>query len=306
MSLQTRLADFVAAVGADIKQARARLTDLETVRGEGLRPGVTGSGSFVITLNSSSQVTVSGGTAWGNLGSGLLTRSTAPNPTVFSGIPATPASNRLDQIYFDLADGLVKRAAGTPGASVSKDNRTGFAALPATAVLLYDIQITASGITADNIRDRRPFAFGSSYFAMLTGGDQTMTPGSPITFAGAATITGTQVRLECTGAPVTIEIVGQKNQTTNDYMVFYLSDQGPGQSAPVQVPVPGFGPTSEAKETVIVYRHTYTPTPGSHLFSWRAQASAGISIVRKTASIPLFIGFREDVTATQNSNNGTT
>lgn len=302
MSLQTRLAAFINAVGADINLLQSRAQSLEGYRGvDALQPGVVAAGDFAVTATTATSVTTAAGTVWGRSGTLMLpTRIAQGN---FTGIAAPSAGNaRLDQIYYDPASTSINIMTGTVGttAAVTLATRTGAGTLPTNAVLLQDVLVTSTGVSTGNIRDRRPWARGAHYYSSIVSGDQTMTNGSPITFAGAGTITGTQVRLECSGAPMVAKLVGQKSQSTADYMGFMLSQDGTQIAVPV-------GPNSEVKTQAFNYEVEFTPSAGSHLFLWKAQAAAGVAVIAKSSGAggsPLIVSFEEKVRA--NSNNGLT
>ena len=92
---------------------------------------------------------------------------------------------RLDQVILEVLDqqhagasnlAQIRVVAGTPSVGATLDNRTGAAALPASALLLADV-IVANGettIDAVDIRDRRPFPCAGTIPPLLTDVDMVM------------------------------------------------------------------------------------------------------------------------------------
>jgi hypothetical protein len=97
---------------------------------------------------------------------------------------------RIDQIIlraYDSIDGgagsdnaVLEVIAGTATAGATLDNRTGAAALPATAVRLADVLVIngAATITNSSIRDRRPWAGGVSFQTVRTTNNNWSTGGA--------------------------------------------------------------------------------------------------------------------------------
>lgn len=126
-----------------------------------VQSGVLGAGDCGLTVNSTTSVTVAGGVAY--LSSGARV---APTGATLSGISATSAGNaRLDQVAVQT-DGSIVRVAGAGGSAttVTLASRSGAGTLPAGAMLLWDILVTSSGVTAINTRDRRRRARGTEYW----------------------------------------------------------------------------------------------------------------------------------------------
>lgn len=122
------------------------------------QPGILADRHGDLVVNSVSQVTVKAGIFWVLDATSILTRCSAAADTVLAGIPAAAASNfRLDQLVVD-STGVVSRLAGTQGTTVTLDNRTGAASIPAGSMLLWDLLVTSTGVTSANSWDRRTWA----------------------------------------------------------------------------------------------------------------------------------------------------
>jgi hypothetical protein len=111
-----------------------------------LQPGVVGNSDFTLTVDSSSQVTISSGTFLFR-SEGQYVAATAEAPTSLSGIPAASASNyRVDQVVLNLDTETVTRVQGTQGTTTDLLNRTGATALTSAQARLYDMLVTPSGV----------------------------------------------------------------------------------------------------------------------------------------------------------------
>lgn len=122
------------------------------------QPGVTAERFGDLVVGSTTQVTVKKGVFYVLDPSSILTRCEQVADTVLGAIPAASASNfRLDQLVVDYT-GAVSRLEGTQGTTVTLDNRTGAASIPAGSMLLWDLLVSSSGVTLANAWDRRTWA----------------------------------------------------------------------------------------------------------------------------------------------------
>lgn len=265
---------------------------------DGLQAGVVAAGDAALTVNSTTQVTAAAGTVYHTV-SGVLTRLT-PGSTVMGSIPLASASNfRLDQIVMDTA-GAISRLQGTQGTTVTLANRTGAAAL-GTNMLLHDVLVTATGVTAANVRDRRPWARGAYVRILRNSANYTSTSAT----LAAIDATNLAPRIECTGVPLRISL--QVN-------VFHSVANAFAQIAPAMdgTLVDGsaagrwqfyIGPTATTGSWKTL-TWTVVPAAGSHVFAPQfALVTAGTVTLFAAATTPLLYTVEELVR--QNSSNGT-
>lgn len=126
--------------------------------GDAWQPGVTFERHGDLTVNSTSQVTINSGYFWVLDPTSTLVRVSVNSNAVLGSIPAASASNfRLDQVVVD-STGVISLLQGTEGTTVTLDNRTSAANIPAGSMLLWDILVTSSGVTGANTWDRRSWA----------------------------------------------------------------------------------------------------------------------------------------------------
>lgn len=137
-----------------------------------LQPGVLVATDYMLTVDSTMQVTIAAGTMWLLNATGLLVRTSKAAPTVLAGIPAA-VNNRIDQIVVDSA-GVPSRLqaatdlAGNTLTAFPQSGTGGRAAIPAGSRATWDLQVTNAGVVLANCRDRRPWARGFERTIALT------------------------------------------------------------------------------------------------------------------------------------------
>lgn len=152
--------------------------------------------------------------------------------TVNEAITAAHATlPRIDQIILRVYDtahdasgqsiAAIERLTGTATSGATLDNRTGVAALPATAMRLADILVPAASttVTAANIRDRRTWARGAFYHVISRAGDYVAPAGFAYVDPGILL-----PRMELSGVPVrvTLSVTG-KHSTSNGEIVVIMN-----------------------------------------------------------------------------------
>jgi hypothetical protein len=185
-----------------------------------------------------------------------------------SGIPAASASNfRIDSIVVSSA-GVVSRLQGTQSTTTTMANRTGAATIPAGSMLLYDLLIASTGVSA--IRDRRPWAAGVNYRYKYTGGNITIPAATPAVLAGLRAF-----RLECSGNPIKFTYTGRFDtaavQGAWTSIVPYVDGSPPADLTTNQAATPSgmvlnSGPGAGAYGMGIT--QIMAPAAGSHLFQF--------------------------------------
>lgn len=207
---------------------------------------------------------------------------------------AADATNpRIDQIVLKIEDSgdlgsaadqaTIVVVAGTATSGATLDNRNGAAALPSNCLRLADVLIpaTATAVLAANVRDRRPWARGAYRRIARTanaaaGSDYTTTATS------AAQIDGTNLapRIECSGAPLRVALVGGwTHGTTGGLARFQLrvdAAQSEGQAASDTNVSLGNDQSTGAS-------WDFVPTAGSHVLSPYYWTGAGTLTLRAQA-----------------------
>lgn len=255
------------ALAEDVQQALGSTTI-------GMQEGVTDAGAFEVTQ-------ASGGASMvldvaSNVGAGAYVADDGLSPArqaLFYVGPTASKSTvtasaahatlpRVDAIVLSLA-GVVSLVAGTATAGATLDNARdgshGGAAIPSDALHLADVLVPATDTTLANsqIRDRRKWARGA--YQRLTE------PGHSTTSSTLVEINNTQVRIECSGAPVRVAAAFAFSITVDKFVTFNLLVDGASQTAKI---TQGRGATGNFLQAL----WTVTPAAGSHVFSL-AQAS---------------------------------
>lgn len=275
---------------------------------DGLQAGVLLAGDCALTVNSTSQVTVAGGTVFVNA-QGLLIRAT-PSITVLSSIAAA-VNNRLDQVVVDPY-GAISVLTGTSDlVGNTLDNRNGAAVIPTGSQLLHDLLVTSGGVLGANRRDRRPWARGAyrriARFANAVGGSDYTT-----TSTSAAEIDSTNLkpRIECSGVPLRVTLQARAVHSVANgrigLTVFIdsttptvastgeLINQDLAYGAQVQVNSEQFGAGS--------FSPTFTPVAGSHQIAPAFRVvDAGTGKLWAQAGLPVIFTVEEIVR--QNADN---
>jgi hypothetical protein len=212
---------------------------------------------------------------------------------------------RIDQIVarvYDSTDGAaaqdngaVEMLQGTASAGATLTNRTGAAALPATAIRLADILVAngAASITSANIRDRRPWSRGAGVQVVrranaAAGSDYATSSTSYVVVDG----TNLNPRLECSGVPVRLRL---------DY-VHFLNGAASGI---VDIRMDGttidggiergrdFSSTEITIGRPASVEYIFTPSAGSHQFAPYYKTTAGTYSLIARAATPLMFTVEE-------------
>lgn len=267
--------------------------------GDHLQPGVIVGEHCALTINSTSQVTIGAGVVWTKNPSGLLVRS-LPVATALSGIPVA-ATNRIDQIVISSA-GVMSRLQGTTDVAentlaANPQVGGGRAAVPAGSQVLYDIQVTAGGVVAANVRDRRPWARGAYRQVIRSAGNYTVV--GPTSVEADVNL---RQRIECSGAPIRLSINASVRHTNAAFVggvSIWMDGAVPYPGASRAINAPGANYTSVLNGVWV-----FTPTPGTHVFSLYivGDVSGGTFTVFGDTGSALTMVIEELVR--QNSNNG--
>jgi len=262
---------------------------------DGLQPGIVAPDHCPMTINTTAQVTISAGIVWVTNASGLLVRMT-PVSTILNAIPVA-VNNRIDQVVIS-STGVIVRLQGTTdvvGNTLAANPQTGGgrAAIPAGSKLLHDIQVTASGVLAANVRDRRSWARGAHYLGL---GNHDL----GLSAQGTGLITlGPPIRLECSGAPLEIFAECYVGSTQPGLQVAFDPHM---DGAPVPLSSGGMTHATRVVDTsqnyALVIWRPFTPVVGSHLFQLYGRINVAASVLFLNVAYTV----REIVR--QNSSNG--
>jgi hypothetical protein len=264
-----------------------------------LQEGVTAGGACMVTQRGAgANMSVDIAASTGDTASGVAAVIQGDSVSFQSLYPVPPHSGvinetisaahatlpRIDSIILELKDNAhdasgsnlaqTRVLTGTATSGATLDNRTGAVALPVNALLLADVLVGAavSSITNAVIRDRRKWARGAYYSAIITAGDYTITSSS-----AAIDSVRMSKRIECSGAPVRVRLNAAVDLSTSQQMALFLFVDG--------VSVYQFTVTSSATLTTTApsLDVTYQPAAGSHTFAWFAQMATGTGTVHASA-----------------------
>lgn len=229
--------------------------------------------------------------------------STTINESIAAADPTDP---RIDQAILEAADdthaagglneGRVRIVAGTPTAGATKDNRSGAASLPASAIRLADIEVGAgaTSITDADIRDRRPWARGAHKRVKRTSNasavdDYTNTNTSFV----EVDATNIKPRIECSGALVVAELLGEvshgSDNAENGFRIWIDGAQWDGNQSDHSAA------GASGLDGGVLARWVATPSAGSHQFSPAWAVSAGTGTLAARATSALIFRVYEDV-----------
>lgn len=294
------LADFVSGQ-SNVTYTRFRELLLES--GGGLQEGVVGATDVKPAqrgAGANQSVDIPAGAAWIQIDTGTRNGiSHAYNDAVANvTVAAADATNpRIDQACLQYNDTAIPAGTGgnlptfriltgTATAGATLDNRTGAAALPNDCLRLADILVPAAStsVVTANIRDRRPWARGALWTLQAAG---------PVAIGTTAAQALDSARIECSGAPVEIEISGQFSVLTA--LVNTTLFQGVDSTYT-------FGRTWNPPATGTPYpftvRWVVTPASGSHVLA----IGASVSSATGTLSVSNYtVMYRE--TVRQNASN---
>jgi hypothetical protein len=184
-----------------------------------VQEGVLAAGDYKVSAGAGMSVNVAAGDALVAMDTGTKNGLYwQENDAAIAGVVVPPSHAtlpRIDQVLLQVRDPNVVGAfdtpqlfvlQGVPTAGATLDNRNGAIALPGDHLRLADVLVPAASgsVSAGNVRDRRRWARGAhTYVTDAATGTFTVTP------AGVFTeITVPKFRIELTGVPVDIEIIG--------------------------------------------------------------------------------------------------
>ena len=254
-----------------------------------LQEGVLSSGGFKVTAGAGMTVSIAASTGNGALvqGDSITLQGlyyVAPHTAaIVENITTAHATlPRIDQVILEVLDATHDGGAsntvrtrvvdGTATSGATLDNRTGAAALPASAIRLADVLVpaAAASILAGNIRDRRAWAHGASWWFTRTRGNYTT---ASTTYA-AVDATNMSPRIECSGVTLNVrfDATYASNNAAGEFIGFQLYVDGVTQNV-------GRESADPAVSTRLRTDHnfTITPTAGSHIIAvyWRVSGGTG-------------------------------
>lgn len=194
---------------------------------------------------------------------------------------------RIDQVILHVYDStvvgvsdvpLIEVVTGTPTAGATLDNRNGAAALPNNAIRLADVLVGAAVVTIldANIRDRRPWARGFYHSAVRSSGDLTTSSSSSVALSAA----DFQKRVECSGAPLRVMLLGRMASNTANTTVAAALFLDGVQATAAQGAAVGSNPTSGVAsdaEAGVLMAAVLTPSAGSHILEPYWSTTTGIA-----------------------------
>lgn len=273
-----------------------------------IQAGVFTAADLKITPGAGLVLNYAAGTAWifdtsgviSALNGTLIPAVVSPGATVTIGANAS-GNPRIDQVILTLtgyATGTVSVLAGTASVGATLANRTGAAALPASAIRLADVLVTngfAGPFVADtSLRDRRPWARG--FYNALQGDGA-----ADVSVVGAAVSMGQTVRrVELSGAPVRVTLSGRAwNAGAGNTVTFQAFFDGVDSGAGI------YTITSPAAAEPDVFTAQWTflaGNTGSHLLAIGIGAPAGTGTLANSGGQFFWVTYEEIVK--QNANNG--
>lgn len=149
---------------------------------------------------------------------------------------ANETNPRIDQVILRVFDNVIDSSAkneavlevlaGTPTSGATLENRSGAAALPASAIRLADVLVPAKATTivAGDLRDRRPWARGVQAIALP--------PAQKTTSTALVKLTGARLRVEHDFASIVVVTFDAivKNATLGAKVTFALFRNGVEQA----------------------------------------------------------------------------
>jgi hypothetical protein len=199
----------------------------------------------------------------------------------------------------NLAQTRVVTGTATGGATL--DNRTGAAALPASALLLADVLVAATDTAISNseIRDRRPWARGAYVRFTRSSADYTTSSGTLTAIDG----TNLSARVECSGVPLRIALHGLATHSSSSAQVILgILFDGTGIDS-TNLALHKVQVATGAADYPLAFTYVTVPTAGSHVIA-AAFAGAATATVRANSLQPLIFTIEELVR--QNTKNNTT
>lgn len=289
-------------------------TPVSTVVSDGLQGGVLGATDGLVNtlgVSGAGNITANlqGGVCWVPDGTGALVRCSIPVGSIVLTPGSLPANTRFAVVGIDIVPPSGITPASLAASTKGTDQTTQALALanpPAVAlgrVRLVDvvIQNSTGAMSLSAARDRRPWARGAFNRIVrnsnaASGNDYVIT--TVVDFIDAANLTA---RIECSGVPVRMRLVGRLFAGPNSGNLIPTVDGNPvdgmtnGSSTFNVTPVTGTGEASYSCDWIVI------PAPGSHTFSWKAFTASSTMTLRAQATIPLQMIVEEIIR--QNTNN---
>lgn len=299
--------DFTTGQTVPFSRMRRLLAD----SGGGLQEGVVGSGDLKVSqrgAGANMSVDVATGSAWVRIDTGTNNglAHVASDAVANVVVTASNATNpRIDQIIVRYNDTAIPTGSGnTPTAEVltgtatggaTLDNRTGAAALPNDCLRIADILVpaTSTTVTTANIRDRRPWALGAYNLITRTqnaaaGSNYTTTSGAAVLMDG----TNMQPRIECSGVPITVSLMGVDQITAVPGIISYQAWVDGAKAASTRTaPHRQESAASSAADFSTAFK--FTPAAGSHLIGIAWSVSSGTATLSANATDVLSLEIAE-------------
>jgi hypothetical protein len=285
-----------AASGADVYQAGVIASTDWVVSGKEVTAASTGR----VTLTA-------GGAAWLPGPSGSLVRTFTPEGEVLKAVkpPALPAPGGYMAVGIEITASGSEAAASVVSGVEKVSAAEALAAPPAVTagkLRLFDLILlnTAGAYSNANGRDRRRWARGALARIKRTSGTITL----PDETVAPLDATNLALRVECSGAPVRLRLIGRLGSTEAVAKLGFRADgsavDGTGDGL-----LRFFGTTGVATQVFspIGLEYVYTPSVGSHLFQPTGFKTGFTAAVLGTAEVPLIFMVEEVVSAF--ANNGT-
>jgi hypothetical protein len=291
---------YLAGIKGDVGPVGPAGAGLSAYEGA-VQPGVLAATDCGPLIAFGSTTTVPAGVVYVRDVAGVLVRTTPVSTQISTPQCANAANFRLDQFVINSA-GVISRLAGTEGPTVTLDNRTGSAPIPAGSQLLYDSLANGAGV-GPTIRDRRPNARGASYsVARIAGADYTRLA----TTFDWVDATNLRFRIECSGARLKLRVMGSMfagSSATEVSAYLGWMESLSGVTTHVDGTGRGFWVNNQIYRSFI-YETTIFPTTGSHIYGpvFRGDGTNTVTLGAQV-NWPLIVEYEEIMRG--NFNNGT-
>lgn len=173
-------------------------------------------------------------------------------------------------------------------------------AVSAGKVRLYDAVVlnTAGVYSNPSYRDRRPWARGARAVVKRTSGAITLGA------VGALDATGLALRVECSGAPLVLQLLGRLSSSSSAQAALGFRMDGSAVDGTKDAGLAVYGLGSTLLEMPVAVSYVHVPAAGSHLFQPSGVLVSGSNAsVRSDAEVPLEFVVYEDLR--RSANNGT-
>lgn len=296
----TLTAEFNSSVPVPFQRMRALLLE----QGGGLQEGAVGATDVKPAqrgagANLSSDVPA--GAAWVQLDTGSRNGvGHVFNDATFNAGPFTAGNGtnpRIDQVILRWNDSSIPTGTGnvptievltgTATSGATLDNRLGAAALPNDCLRLADVlmPISSTTVTTANIRDRRPWARGA-YNRIIRAASSYTTVSASYALIDS---TNLQPRIECSGVPLRVTLIGQVTHSTSGAITRFLptidgvvAETGATDMFVSNTPASGANDAQRWSWDVL-------PSAGSHLVGWSWRTSTATATLSAVAATPLLM-----------------